>query len=127
MSETLIGVVIGGLIGSVTPIAQLFYSHWHWKREARLLYLKEQRKDFEGRIEIVLAELSKNLSQNSVSSKLGSELIVMMPEDALKLFDNYVCARDWTDEKKRALHLNISIALKKSLAEIDNEIRSLLL
>ena len=47
MSEALIGVIIGGAIASISPIVQLYFGHLHWKRDAKLAYLKEERQQFE--------------------------------------------------------------------------------
>jgi hypothetical protein len=38
MNETLYGVIIGGIIASITPIAQLIMNRIQWKKEEKLVY-----------------------------------------------------------------------------------------
>ena len=45
MSETLIGVIIGGIIASIAPVFTLAVDHRRWRRESRLTYLMSERKN----------------------------------------------------------------------------------
>ena len=42
MSETLNGVIWGGIIASIIPITTLVLNHLRWKKEAKLEYLKSE-------------------------------------------------------------------------------------
>jgi hypothetical protein len=119
MSETLIGVVIGGLIASITSIAQLIYNHFHWKRETNFTYLKEHRLRLERKNDEILEMVSRALSEDIISNKLASELLVHMPKSAAKLFDDYLAKKDRSIEAQRVLFFNMTIELSMALEEID--------
>ena len=125
MSDTLIGVVIGGALASVSPIAQLIFNHLHWKRDAKLAYLKEERLEFETNAYEVLALLAEHLTGGLISAPLHCKLFVMMPKSASDLFMNYLESSDRSDNAKRALYFAMSVELTKAIDERNKAIRDL--
>ena len=125
MSETLIGVVIGGLIASITSIAQLIYNHFHWKRQTKFAYLKEHRLKLERKNDEILEMLSKALAEDIYSNKLVSEILVHMPKSATKVLYDYLDKKDHSIEAKRALIFDMTIELSIALGEIDDQIKKL--
>lgn len=126
MSEALIGVVVGGIIASITSITQMFYNHFHWKRATKLVYLKEERLRLERKNEEVLRMVEDALLKEKVSSKLACELLVHMPKAVVSLYQEYLSKSDKSDKAKQELFFNITIELGRIVADIDEQINKLL-
>ncbi len=126
MSETLIGVIVGGLIASISPIAQLIYNHYHWKRETRIAYLKEERVRLEQRKDQVIEMVIESLDRNTISSNFAAELEVHMPRPAAKLYQEYLDNEDTSEKTKKELIFSITIEMSQAIADIDEQIKNLL-
>lgn len=126
MSETLIGVIIGGLIASISPIAQLIYNHFHWKRETIIAYLKEERVKLEQRKDQVIEMVIESLESDTISNKFAAELEVHMPRPAAKLYQDYLDNDDTSGKTKKELIFSITIEMSKAIADIDDQIKNLL-
>ena len=75
MTETLIGVVVGGLIAWIAPLMTLRYAERRWKFEARLSELKSERQRFEQLYEKNLPLFREGAEGNSYSSDMMLSLI----------------------------------------------------
>jgi len=122
MSETLIGVLIGGLIGSIAPFATLVFSHLHWKREANLAHLKSERTRLEQLFEKNIIRFGDAIKENSYPSDMSSDFIVLMPEKISELYDNFMEKMDNSPERCRVVYLEMSVAMKSELAKVDKKI-----
>jgi hypothetical protein len=65
MPDILLGVIIGGLITSITPIIMIILDHRRWKRQARLEQRRLERKRLEKVFRENLKRFSKAISENS--------------------------------------------------------------
>jgi hypothetical protein len=126
MSETLIGVIIGGIIASIAPVFTLVVDHRRWRRESRLTYLMSERQNLEALYGKNLKRFSKAISENSFSSDLISDFLLSMPKEVSATFKVFMADPDKTDKKCRQSYMSLAGAMKKSLAEIDNKINAII-
>jgi hypothetical protein len=75
MSEGLIGVVIGGVIGSIVPVVTLMMTQSRWKREIHLAYLKEERARLEKFFSEHYQRLSTSMHQDALAPDLMAECL----------------------------------------------------
>lgn len=122
MSETLLGVLIGGLIGSVAPLATLIFNHYHWKREAKLAHLKTERTRLEQLFEKNLALLGEAMANNSYPSTMSAEIAVLMPKKVSEQYNNFMNGGDRSEKACKVVYLEIALAMNHSLATIDKKI-----
>ena len=126
MSDTLIGVVIGGIIASIAPVFTLVIDHRRWRRESKLTYLVSERKNLEELYRKNLKRFSKAISENSFSSEMISDFLLAMPKEVSSIFKTFMADSDKTDKKCRQSYVSLAGAMKKSLAEIDNKINAII-
>ena len=126
MPDILLGVIIGGLIASITPIIMIILDHKRWKRQARL----EQRRLERIRLEKVFREnlkrLSKAISENSYPSDMIMDFILTMPEGVSTKFKEFLANPNKTDATCKKAFINVVTSMKKSLSDIDQEIESII-
>ena len=126
MPDILLGVIIGGLIASITPIIMIILDHRRWKRQARL----EQRRLERIRLEKVFREnlkrLSKAISENSYPSDMIMDFILTMPEGVSTKFKEFLANPNKTDATCKKAFINVVTSMKKSLSDIDQEIESII-
>jgi hypothetical protein len=125
MSEILIGVIIGGLIASISPVFTLVIDHRRWKRESKLTYLMTERKNLETLYSKNLRRFSKAIAENSFSSDMISEFLLSMPKEVSATFKAFMADPEKTEKKCKQFYMNLAVAMRKSLAEIDNKIETI--
>jgi hypothetical protein len=126
MPDILLGVIIGGLIASITPIVMIILDHRRWQRQATL----EQRRLERKRLEIVFREnikrFSKAISENSYPSDMIMDVILTMPRGVSTKFKEFLANPKKTETKKKKALVNVVSSMKKSLSDIDHEIESII-
>ena len=80
MSDTLVGVIIGGLIASVLPAATLAFQVWRWKHERHLKYLKSERRRLEELFNQISNPLSESMESGTWDSRIWIPFLVHGPE-----------------------------------------------
>ena len=75
MSDTLLGVIIGGLIASITPIVMIILNHRQWKRQSALEQLRFERRRLEKIFRGNLKRFSKAITENSYPSDMIMDFI----------------------------------------------------
>jgi gas vesicle protein len=125
MSEILIGVIIGGLIASIAPIITLFIDHRRWRNESKLAYLLSERKNLETIYGKNLKRFSKAIAENSFSSDMISDFLISMPQEVSQTFKAFMVDPNKTEKKCKQFYLNLAAAMRKSLTEIDNNIKAI--
>ena len=125
MSEALIGVLVGGLIASIAPIANLIIDHLRWKRESKLEYLKAERSRLENLFTENLEKFAEAMKNNSYPSHVMSDIYILMPRNVADEVDKWMSEKDKTELKAKHAYLSISVEMKRALAEIDNQIKEL--
>lgn len=126
LSEALIGVVIGGLIASIAPLAHLFADHRRWKQETKLAHLREERKRLEQMYSNTLAKLSDAMAKNRYPSDMMSDILILMPKDVGERFEAWMAEKYKDSTKGKHAYMDICVAMKCSLADIDKRIQNLI-
>lgn len=122
MSEALIGVLIGGLIGWVAPLLTLRYGERRWRFETKLGHLKAERLRFEAHYEQALELFSKGVAENSYSSNMIADFLVLFPAELTEMFNEHMHNQDKSEERIRSTYLQLAAAMKRDLRARDKEI-----
>ncbi len=125
MNETLLGVLVGGLIGWIAPLLTLRYSERRWKFEAKLNHLKSERGRFETLYERTVASLEERNDEEMLPIKMVADIIVLMPDDVRNAFDLYVNSDIKDASAKKVKYLELIAAMKKDLKQRDSAINTL--
>jgi hypothetical protein len=126
MSDAIIGVIIGGLLtGSGTWIA-MWLQHKKWKIEQKIRILENRRERIEALSSTTLEDLSKGMMNNVYSSDMMSNIEILFPDHVAKKFNDFMQKKDKTELDMKHCFYEISLEIKKALADIDKEIENLL-
>ncbi len=128
MSDTLLGVLIGGAIASVVPIISLFLNISKWKREKRIDFLYNKRKQYSDLFSSLMDEMIRNeVKQFNYSMDLLTSFIHLVPKEVSDsfsyFFEKYHTVKE--EDKRRFFkdnYMKIWNSMKKELAEIDKKI-----
>ena len=126
MSEVLIGVILGGLIASITPVITLIINHNQRKREMKIDYLKSERTRLEKLYSETLERLGNGMVENAYSSQMASDIWILMPKSISAIYNDWIKEPDKTVEKGRFVYMDIALEMKSSLATIDSQITDLI-
>jgi hypothetical protein len=126
MLDTLLGVIIGGLIASVTPIVMLILEHRRWQRQSTLEQLRFERKRLEKIFRENLKRFSKAITENSYPSDMIMDFILTMPNEVSIIFKKFLTDPNKTDEKCKKVYLKVGSTMKKILSDIDKRIENLI-
>jgi gas vesicle protein len=126
MSDTLIGVILGGIIASITPVITLIINHKRWKREMKIEYLKEERRRLEKLYSETLEGLGEAMAKNSYPSQMTSDILILMPKSVSSIFNDWMKVEDKSKSKGQQTYMDIAVEMKKSLAAIDAQINELI-
>ena len=124
MNDTLLGVIVGGLIGFIAPLLTLRYGERRWKFEANIAHLKSERDRFASLYEKTIEDIESNAGSRELPIKTLADITVLMPNEIFKAFDSYfepgIAAED-----RKARFLELVAAMKKDLRSRDNAIAAL--
>ena len=126
MFDILLGVIIGGLIASITPIIMIILDHRRWQRQATLEQRRLERKRLEKVFRENLKRLSKAISENSYPSDMIMDFILNMPGGVSTKFKEFLANPNKTDATCKKAYINVVSSMKKSLADIDHEIERII-
>jgi len=126
MLDTLLGVIIGGLIASMTPIVMLILDHRRWQRQSTLDQLRFERKRLEKIFRENLKSFSKAIAENSYPSDMIMDFILTMPKEVSIKFKEFLTDPNKTDEKCKKAYINVVSSMKKTLADIDGKIENII-
>lgn len=132
MSETLLGVIIGGVIGSVGTFASLFIQNKQWKKEKHIELLKSRRADLERLYRELTPILYEKTSPTRVFGNIISVYGVSIPNEILKAIIEIGTLENEGkgDEDTKAEHLlktaEVIFKMRASLEKLDKEIADLL-
>lgn len=124
MNDTLIGVIVGGLIGWITPLLTLRYGERRWKFEANLAHLKSERDKFATLYEKTIEIIESNAGSRALPIKTLADIIVLMPNEVSNAFDSYYDP-SISDEARKTKFLELVAAMKRDLRARDNAIAAL--
>ncbi len=120
MSETLLGVIIGGFIGLISTSIMLIYNYIRWKKENKITYLKEKKDKLEKDFQKAYKELLTGFKNGSYEVYTMMDLDFVFPKNVKEAFDSFI-KTDHRDEKKHQLY-NVAYAMKNELVKIEKEI-----
>ena len=126
MPDILLGVIIGGIIASITPIVMIIIDHRRWKRQAKLEQLRLERKRLEKMFRENLKRFSKAISENSYPSDMIMDFILTMPKEVSTIFKKFLANPEKTDATCKKALINVVSSMKTSLSDIDHEIESII-
>ena len=126
MPDILLGVIIGGLIASITPIVMIILDHRRWQRQATLEQLRLERKSLEKMFRENLKRFSKAISENSYPSDMIMDFILTMPKEVSTKFKEFLANPNKTDATCKKALINVVSSMKKSLSDIDHEIEGII-
>ena len=126
MLDTLLGVIIGGMIASVTPIVMLILDRKRWHRQSTLEQLRFERKRHEKIFRENLKRFSKAIAENSYPSDMIMDFILTMPNEISIIFKEFLADPNKTDEKPKKTYLNVISSMKKILSDIDKKIENII-
>jgi gas vesicle protein len=125
MIEPLIGVVVGAIIASVAPLAILIKDHKRWRQHTRYEHLKSERERLQGLFRKNMRRLSRAIAENSYSSDLITEFIMTMPPNVTAKFKEFMNHPEKTDKICKHAYVEILLAMRDALREIDHRIEKL--
>jgi len=123
----LIGVAIGGIIGVISTYIQQYYAHIHWRKEAKLKYLKNEKMRLETQYGKILSVFPDAMVKERFPVDMISKVLISIPTEIMDVFFSVMAEK--VDNKKvdwAPLCKQISDAMRKSLKNIDEEITKLL-
>jgi hypothetical protein len=127
MSDTLLGVIIGGAIAILGQSISLFINHIKWKKENRIRYLQSKRQKLEEIFKKINEELSKGIENNNYSWDTITDVFYLCPNIVVDAFSQFMQQKD-ESSKNNLSHLDhITAAMKVSLSEIDSQIEKLII
>lgn len=126
MADTLLGVIIGGLIASIGQALALIDSRLRWNKEIGLQHLRSKREKLEKAFEGALDKIGEGMIENKYSSNMMSDFDYIFPKEVSEAFETLMSESDTSEGKKRQHYYSICRAMKSSLAKIDEEIESII-
>ena len=126
MSDTLIGVIIGGVIASITPLVMLMLDHRRWQRESELEHLRSERKRLEKLFRENLKRFSKAIAENNYASDMIMDFLLTMPKEVAVKFKEFLADPNKTDSRSKKTYMGIVLSMKKILSEIDSKIENII-
>jgi len=126
MSDTLLGVIIGGLIASITPIVMIILDHRRWQRQSKIEQLRFNQRRLERIFRGNLKRFSKAITENSYPSDMIMDFILTMPQEVSTKFKEFLADPNKTDEKCKKAYINVVSSMKKILNDIDSKIENLI-
>jgi len=126
MSDTLLGVIIGGLIASITPIVMIILDHRRWQRQSKIEQLRFDQRRLERIFRGNLKRFSKAITENSYPSDMIMDFILTMPQEVSTKFKEFLADPNKTDEKCKKAYINVVSSMKKILNDIDSKIENLI-
>jgi hypothetical protein len=126
MPDLLLGVIIGGLIASLTPIVMIILDLRRWQRQATLEQRRLERQRLEKVFRENLKRFSKAISENSYPSDMIMDFILTMPREVSTKFKEFLADPNKTDATCKKAYINVVSSMKKSLSGIDHEIESII-
>mgnify|MGYP001819034078 FL=1 len=126
MADILIGVVLGGVIASITPIVMLILDHRRWQRESKLEHLRSERQKLEKIFRESLKRFSKAIAENNYASDMIMDFLLTMPKEISIKFKEFLADPNKTDSRTKKAYMGIVLSMKKTLSDMDNKIENII-
>ena len=126
MTDILFGVLIGGFIASITPIAMIIINHKRWQQQLTLEQLRFERQRLERTFRRNLKRLSKAIHENSYPSDMIMDFILTMPKDVSSKFKRFLANPNKTNATCKKIRIEVVLSMKKTLSDIDSRIENII-
>lgn len=126
MDNTLLGVLVGGLLAGIGTWISLWQQHKKWKIEQKIKILEHRKEKFEKLSQTTLDKINDGMSRNRYDSEMMSDIDFLFPENVSKIFNNFMSKEAKDDNDKRETFYSIAREMKKAIKSIDDEIDKLL-
>jgi hypothetical protein len=123
MSETLLGVLVGGAIGVLGSLATLLVEQHRWRREKRLDYLKLKRSQLELQFKEIHQGVLRGLESGRYSVDMVTTATYLVPERVAEGFQGFMAAPKQSHKQVEEELYKLSMVMKRELAEIDARIQ----
>jgi len=120
--ETLLGVLIGGLLSGLGTWITLLIQQSKWRTELRIAHLKEKRERLEATCQRIVDTLPNAMAKNSYPISLLSEIDFLLPESVSKAFEALMKEKDKNEQSLKGHYYTIAREMKKEIRLIDEEI-----
>ena len=127
MSETLIGVLVGGLLSGLGTWIAIGVQHKRWVLETRITRLNAKRERLEAAYEETLKQLLKGMSEGNYSITMMSDIDFLFPQAVSKEFEKLMAEEDKSELNMKFHYYDIARAMKASIRNIEDEIDALIL
>ncbi|MGD8993079.1 MAG: hypothetical protein PVI00_16600 [Desulfobacterales bacterium] len=126
MTDILFGVLIGGFIASITPIAMKMIDHKRWQQQLTLEQLRFERQRLERIFRGNLKRLSKAIRENSYPSDMIMDFILTMPKDVSSKFKGFLANPNKTNAASKKVCVDVVLSMKETLSDIDSRIENII-
>ncbi|MGZ8918189.1 MAG: hypothetical protein ACXW0Q_13340 [Methylovulum sp.] len=127
MSQTLIGIIIGGVLSGLGTWLTIGIQHKRWILENKITRLNTKREKLEIAYEKTLMSLNEGMRNNDYSSNMMSDIEILFPEIVSKTFEELMSQEERSDEELKGFYYRIARDMKTSLKNIDDQIDDLIL
>lgn len=125
MSDTLYGVIIGGLIASIAPLFSLVMEQKKTRRTERLMFLRDKRAQLEQAFTEAEAKLDTGLDHDQFEPGMVFDFMRLFPKNVYEAFDAMMLEKDRTPDKLKHHYHEIVSEMKTALAEVDRQIEKI--
>ena len=119
----MVGVVIGGLIGSIMSGMQIYSEKSKWKKEKKIEILKVRKNELAGIYTNIKKSGLKVLSGDNHDSQALADLLTLCPKTVMEKYNKL--GND-EEKKKRFAYADLLVEMNRSLADLDKKILSIL-
>lgn len=126
MSDAITGVIVGGLLTGAGTWTAMWLQHRKWKIEQKIRILESKRDRLEALSQKTLQKLSICMKENLYSSEMISDIDFLFPQSVSKVFNEFMEIEDKKEIDLTHGYYNIAREMKKSIYDIENEIKELL-
>jgi type II secretory pathway pseudopilin PulG len=127
MNDAIVGVIVGALLASVVPLVTLIIQQRRWRLEKKLEFLRSERRRMEELFDQSLKRIVDGMNEDSYSSELYADSLTLLPEEILNRFIVWIKNKAKDQDSARVAYTDIAVLMKKHLAKIDEEIKSLVM
>ena len=125
MTETLRGVVLGGLIGILGMFATIAVDYRRRRTDRKITYLRDRRVELQNMFDEIRETLEEDMKQDMYSNEMILNIVHRCPVSVWAAFDNMMRETERTPKNLIKHHYNVSEAMMKELATIDRKLEKI--
>lgn len=126
LSDALLGAIIGGSIGIAGSVITAVFQHRQWKRERLLEHLRRQRVELSEFFASVIKKTEEGMKDGLLSADALTDVYLLCPAKVRVAIVNMMRETDRTPERLKDHSLEIQIAMKESLRDLDRRMDRIL-